>query len=129
MPTAKVIRQFLLVTLCWLASTASAFCQIPQFPQTLPGSTVIGRLGTVPGPTQAIPFTTLAAQLQLYANIVLADYCHDPGRFRALEQCHGKPAKGWRGARHWRACRAPESYQRQRRLSHLWRRRRVTIWH
>lgn len=31
---------------------------VPQFPQTLPADTVVGRLGIGPGPAQAIPFTT-----------------------------------------------------------------------
>jgi hypothetical protein len=67
MPSAK---RFLLVTLLWLAATASAFCQSPQFPQNLPGSTVIGRLGTQPGPSQAVPFAVLFSQFQLLAGAV-----------------------------------------------------------
>lgn len=34
---------------------------IANFPQTLPPSTVVGRLGITPGPTQAIPISQLAA--------------------------------------------------------------------
>ncbi len=33
---------------------------IPYFPQTLPGNTVIGRLESGAGPTEAIPFAVLA---------------------------------------------------------------------
>jgi hypothetical protein len=31
----------------------------PQYPPTLPGNTVIGRLGPTPGPSEAVPITTL----------------------------------------------------------------------
>ncbi len=41
-----------------LVSTAQA--QVPQFPQTLPANTVVGRLGIAPGPAQAIPFANTA---------------------------------------------------------------------
>lgn len=47
-----------------------AAAQVPQFPQTLPGSTVIGRLGTQPGPSQAIPFPVLLSQLLQLGNQV-----------------------------------------------------------
>jgi hypothetical protein len=48
----------------WLALIAAAFAQQPLFPQTLPGSTVIGRLGIVAGPVEAIPFSILLAQIK-----------------------------------------------------------------
>src|SRR5271166_6011660 len=47
-----------LVTLLLLGAPAAA--QIPQFPQTLPPNTVLGRIGQgVAGPVEAIPFGTL----------------------------------------------------------------------
>src|SRR5262245_5363966 len=39
--------------------------QVPNFSQNLPANTVIGRLGTGPGPSQAIPFNTLVSNLPL----------------------------------------------------------------
>ena len=47
----------------WLAATAAALCQVPQYPQQLPQNSVVGRLGIGPGPSQAIPFNLLAAQI------------------------------------------------------------------
>lgn len=44
---------------------AIAAAQVPNFPQTLPQNTVVGRLGIGPGPSQAIPFSTLSSQLDL----------------------------------------------------------------
>lgn len=38
---------------------AIAPAQVPNFPQTLPANTVVGRLGIGPGPSQAIPITTI----------------------------------------------------------------------
>lgn len=54
----KLIAAFLL-----LAGLASAAAQVPNFPQTLPANSVLGRLGVSSGPAQAIPFSTLATQL------------------------------------------------------------------
>lgn len=54
------------VLLC--AAFAQAFAQstgVPYFPQTLPGSTVVGRLSANPGATEAIPLTTLSRSLGL----------------------------------------------------------------
>lgn len=47
----------------WFGLTALAAAQVPNFPQTLPANTVVGRLGTGAGPSQAIPFATLARNL------------------------------------------------------------------
>jgi hypothetical protein len=38
---------------------SSTPAQVPQFPQTLPAGTVVGRTGIGPGPSQAIPFANL----------------------------------------------------------------------
>lgn len=50
-----------------LATVSAALAQsssgVPYFPQTLPASTVVGRLSSGAGPTEAIPFTTLYAAL------------------------------------------------------------------
>src|SRR5262245_37303382 len=46
-----------------LLGLAPAAAQVPGFPQTLPANTVVGRLGTGSGPSQAIPFSVLTAQL------------------------------------------------------------------
>lgn len=47
-----------------LAIAVPAHAQVPKFPQTVPPNTVVGRLGAgVAGPTQAIPFTTLFANI------------------------------------------------------------------
>lgn len=37
----------------------TAWPQIPQFPGTLPSNTLVGRLGTGPGPAEAVPFSAL----------------------------------------------------------------------
>jgi hypothetical protein len=47
-----------------LAALSHALAQVPNFPQTLPANSVVGRLGTA-GPSQAIPFASLVAGLQL----------------------------------------------------------------
>src|SRR5258708_6283088 len=53
-----------LVSLVLLAGLAvPAHAQVPNFPQTLPANTVVGRLGIGPGATQAIPFGTLTSNL------------------------------------------------------------------
>lgn len=54
----------LLLLLAWPA-ISWAQSGVPNYPQTLPASTVVGRLGASAGPSQAIPFSTLAAQLTL----------------------------------------------------------------
>lgn len=41
--------------------------QVPNFPQTLPSNTVVGRIGTGTGPSQAIPFSTLWTRLAPFA--------------------------------------------------------------
>src|SRR5262245_31284388 len=46
-----------------LLGLAPAAAQVPGFPQTLPANTVVGRLGTGSGPSQAISFSVLPAQL------------------------------------------------------------------
>jgi hypothetical protein len=54
----------LLAGLAFLALCASdAVAQTPPFPATLPANTVVGRLGTGPGPAQAIPFSRFIAEL------------------------------------------------------------------
>ncbi len=57
------MKRIVSATAIWLATTATALCQQPQFPQNLPQNSVVGRLGTGPGPSQAIPFATLSANL------------------------------------------------------------------
>src|SRR5271166_6241656 len=57
-----------LVALLLLGAPAAA--QIPQFPQTLPPNTVLGRIGQgVAGPVEAIPFATF--QTFLSANFII----------------------------------------------------------
>jgi hypothetical protein len=51
---------------------ALAAAQVPSFPQTLPANTVIGRLGTGPGPSQAITFAQLLARLGITLPISVA---------------------------------------------------------
>src|SRR5262245_25525951 len=45
--------------------TLFLMAQVPNFSQLLPANTVVGRLGTGPGPSQAIPFQTLVNNLPL----------------------------------------------------------------
>jgi hypothetical protein len=52
-----------LVGLLALSALSPALGQQPQFPQNLAPNVVIGRLGTGPGPSQAIPFATLRPNL------------------------------------------------------------------
>lgn len=63
------MRKTHILALLWAAvlgvlpGTAS-LAQSPQFPQTLPSNTLVGRLGAgQPGPAQALPFSVVAAQL------------------------------------------------------------------
>jgi hypothetical protein len=54
---------------------------IPQFPQTLPANSVVGRLGAgQAGPAEAIPFVTLSAQLNSigYGNIAANKFFGGP---------------------------------------------------
>lgn len=53
----------ILAALALLLAPLAALAQVPNYPQTLPQNTVVGRLGTGAGPSQAIPFTTLAPPL------------------------------------------------------------------
>lgn len=46
-----------------MAVTAAKAQNVPYFPQTVPASTVIGRLPGSPGPIEAIPFATFSAAL------------------------------------------------------------------
>lgn len=47
--------------------------QVPNWPQTLPANTVVGRLGVGPGPAQAIPFATFQKFLAVAGqNVVYA---------------------------------------------------------
>ncbi len=55
------MRKLALIFGCLVALAGQAMAQ--SFPQTLPPSTVYGRLGISAGPGQAIPFATLGAQL------------------------------------------------------------------
>ena len=55
----RLLAVFLTIAL----TVAQASAQVPNFPQTIPANSVVGRLGLGAGPTQAIPFTTLATQL------------------------------------------------------------------
>jgi Pectate lyase superfamily protein len=52
-----------LLALALILISAAAFAQVPNWPQTLPANTVVGRLGTGSGPAQAIPFATFTTAL------------------------------------------------------------------
>jgi hypothetical protein len=63
------MKRIILASLLWLAAPTGAFCQSPQFPQTICSGCVIGRLGATtnpPGPSEQIPFNILASQLGLF---------------------------------------------------------------
>lgn len=67
-----------------LAGLLPAAAQVPNFPQTLPANTVVGRLGTGAGPSQAIPFATLSAQLFSATNVSTVfntAFCSTSGMF------------------------------------------------
>ena len=67
------------VALALALSIAQASAQgVPNYPQTLPANSVVGRLGASAGPTQAIPFATLAAQLNLATQIPWANITNKP---------------------------------------------------
>lgn len=51
---------------------AIAVAQVPSYPQTLPANTVVGRLGIGPGPSQAIPFSTLQTRLGVTVTVLAA---------------------------------------------------------
>lgn len=78
----------IITTLAALAALiGSAVAQTPNFPQTLPANTVVGRLGIGPGPSQAIPFATLSAQLfslyprtaaEITAGVTPTNYTYPP---------------------------------------------------
>jgi hypothetical protein len=65
MPMKKIAAAFLSVVALWgvLAVLTETAAQVPQFPQTLPANTVVGRAGIGPGPAQAIPFGVLFSNL------------------------------------------------------------------
>lgn len=54
---------------------------IPYWPQTLPPSTVVGRLPGAAGPTEAIPFALLAALISAAKNVQIVT---DPGTTNIL---------------------------------------------
>lgn len=57
----KIFRPIAFALALWPALAAA---QVPNFPQTLPPNTVVGRLGVGPGPSQAIPFSVLNSQIR-----------------------------------------------------------------
>jgi hypothetical protein len=56
----RPMKRILAALLAILSLPLAAAAQVPNFPQTLPSNTVVGRLGIGSGPSQAIPFTRLA---------------------------------------------------------------------
>lgn len=58
---------------------AIAAAQVPNYPQTLPANSIVGRLGIGPGPSQAIPFSVLASQLSNFGNFVIGPASVTPG--------------------------------------------------
>ncbi len=64
------MNRFLIACGAYLASLAAVVAQVPYFPQTLPADTVVGRLGSGAGPTQAIPFATL--QRSMMSGVILS---------------------------------------------------------
>lgn len=90
--------------------------QVSQYPQTIPDKTVVGRIGsgTGSGPTQAIPFATLLAQLEGLTGFVsgpststsgdLATWNNSAGTL--LQDAGGGTVAGaytWSGAQTWSA--------------------------
>jgi hypothetical protein len=64
MPSTKVSLRFgLLAALLLAATPAPAQEGVPYFPQTIPSGSVVGRLSSGPGPTEAIPFASLLTAL------------------------------------------------------------------
>jgi hypothetical protein len=52
-----------LAALLSVLAVSPSLAQVPNFPQTLPANSVVGRLGIGPGPAQAIPFAALKTVL------------------------------------------------------------------
>lgn len=82
----KKLAPSLFVAIGLLGTPAAA--QVPNWPQTLPANTVVGRLGIGPGPAQAIPFDIFQKYLDIAGpNLVYAGpETGEPGHatFRAL---------------------------------------------
>lgn len=57
------MKRILTAAIFWLVGISTTLAQVPAWPQTLPASTVVGRLGIGSGPSQAIPFATLYSNL------------------------------------------------------------------
>lgn len=53
----KIAATLGFASVLWISAAAA---QVPQFPQTLPQNTVVGRTGIGSGPAQAIPFSQLS---------------------------------------------------------------------
>jgi hypothetical protein len=84
------IKAGALACMVWLAATVTAaHCQIPQFPQNLPANSVVGRLGTQPGPSQAIPFSVLVSQFQLASKVVTGPSSSTIGNFALWSNVFG----------------------------------------
>lgn len=63
------ITTFFVALLSILTAVPTA-AQTPNFPQTLPANSVVGRLGVGPGPAQAISFSVLGSRLAPFLNVV-----------------------------------------------------------
>jgi len=71
------MHKILAAMMAWVCLAIAAYAQTPNFPQTLPSNTVVGRLGISAGPTEAIPFQSLASQLAPYlTNQTLLTKCN-----------------------------------------------------
>jgi hypothetical protein len=82
------MKRFALTSLALLLCLP-AWAQSPQYPQTLPMNSVWGRLGISPGPPQAIPFVTLAAQLRQFTNLVAGPSSTAAGHFAFWNAANG----------------------------------------
>jgi hypothetical protein len=89
MSTKASLRFHLLTVAVWLSAAGAALAQVPQFPQNLPASTVIGRLGIGPGPSQAITFSQLAGQLSAVGNYVKGPASSTIGHFATFNSVGG----------------------------------------
>lgn len=87
-PGMKTVVRALAFAACLLPGVAEA--QQPQYPQTLPPNTVVGHLGTTAGPSQAIPFAVLTAQLQLFTNVVVGPATSTVGDFALFGGTNGQ---------------------------------------
>lgn len=58
-----MMRKLAVAALALLAALAPAMAQVPNFPQTLPADTLVGRLGVGSGPSQAIPITSITSRI------------------------------------------------------------------